>query len=75
MKKKNLIAALLLMTTMYVGLSSNAEETVAEKTEVIATQAVDGVKSGIEQVRDKACQMVDGKLKCAYKKIKRKLKK
>ena len=71
--KIHFLSVLLLTALLHVGVSSNAKETVAEKTETIATQAVDGVKTGIEDVREKVCQLVDGKLKCAYKKIKRKL--
>lgn len=74
MKRKQLTSSFLLMTTIYVGLNSRAEETLTEKTKVVATQAVDGVKAGIEEVRNKACELVNGKLTCAVKKIKRKLK-
>ena len=71
--KFNFISALLFTVILSVGLTCSAEETVAQKTETIANQAVEGVKAGVNEVRDKVCELVDGKLKCAYKKIKRKI--
>ena len=73
MKKINRTA--LIFCFAAYSLTSYAEETIAKKTETVATQAADGVKTGIEDAREKVCQLTNGKLKCAYKRIKNKFKK
>lgn len=52
----------------------HAEETTMEKVETSANHAADSVKETYRDAKDKACEMVNGKLECAGKKIKNKAK-
>lgn len=52
----------------------HAEETTMEKVETGANHAADSVKKTYRDAKDKACEMVNGKLECAGKKIKNKAK-
>lgn len=51
-----------------------AEETTTEKMGTAVNETVDGVKSGARAAKDKACEMINGKLECAGKRIKSKAK-
>lgn len=49
-----------------------AEETVIEKGETAINKGVDNTKKTYRAAKDKACETVNGKLKCVGKKLKHK---
>lgn len=51
-----------------------AEETNIEKAETIKNHAVDNVKEGYRNAKDKGCKMINGKMDCAVKKMNNKIK-
>ena len=56
-----------------LGLSANfalAEETVGEKMKEAGRDTKKSIKKGYRSAKDKACEMVNGKLECAGDKIK-----
>ena len=53
--------------------SAFSEETATEKVEIQAEKATNSVKRGYRRVKDKTCELVDGKMNCVGKKIKHKL--
>ncbi len=57
-----------------LGTSALADETVLEKTQNVGNKAVDSVKETGRDVKDKTCEMVNGKMECLPKKIKNKTK-
>ena len=50
--------------------TASADETVKEKTKEAANDSKRGIKKGTRAVKDKACEMVNGKMECEAKKIK-----
>lgn len=48
---------------------SFAEETVIEKAETVKNKSGDAVKKGYRNVKDKTCEMINGKLDCTMKKV------
>lgn len=62
------------VTIILVGVSdietSYADETVKEKAAEVANDSKRAVKKGARIIKDKTCEMVDGKMKCVGKKIK-----
>ncbi len=70
MKTHVLIMASVLV--MGIGFGAFAEETVTEKVETGANKVSDSVKKGYRTVKDKTCEMVNGKMECAAKKLKHK---
>jgi len=56
------------------GMSVHAEVTATEKIETSADKAGDSVKKAYRKVKDKTCEMVNGKMECVAKKIKHKAK-
>lgn len=66
MKKMNILfLALSLMSS-----NSFADETVEEKAKELGNDTSRGVKKGARSVKDKTCELVDGKMKCATQKVK-----
>lgn len=61
---KKLFLASVVAVTFTAGVSTAVAETVGEK-----------VSDGVETVKDESCKMVNGKMECAAKKMKRKVKK
>ena len=49
-----------------------ADDTVGEKAEEAAKDTGRAVKKGARKVKDKTCEMVNGKMDCAAKKLKHK---
>ncbi len=49
-----------------------AEETTMEKAETGVNQAADSVKDTYREAKEKGCEMVNGKMECAAKKLKHK---
>jgi hypothetical protein len=70
MKNYETFAACLLAATLALGAHALAEETKLEKVEASANKATDSVARTYRSAKDKACEMVNGKLECATKKIK-----
>lgn len=46
-----------------------AEETTMEKGKALANEASDSVKKTYRDVKDKGCEMVNGKMECLAKKV------
>lgn len=69
---KTYLTSLLVATCMVSCSAAFAEETVAEKANTVANKTVDATKEGARDLSDKACEMIDGKMKCLPKKIKHK---
>ncbi len=70
MKKQIVLLASVL--ALGLGFSAHAEETVTEKIETSANKAGDSIKKGYRSAKDKTCEMVNGKMECAGKKMKHK---
>ena len=49
---------------------ASADETLSEKAKEAGNDTRRGVKSGARAVKDKACEMVNGKMECAVQKTK-----
>ena len=47
-----------------------ADETLSEKAKEAGNDTRRGVKSGARAIKDKACEMVNGKMECAVQKTK-----
>lgn len=60
---------LALVSSFGIG-SAYAEETVTEKAGEMAQDAGKNVKKGYRAAKDKACEMVNGKMECAGQKVK-----
>ena len=71
MKQIITTAAIILAATLNFTFA-NAEETTGEKINHSTNQAVDSVKETARDIKDKGCEMVNGKLHCIGKKIKNK---
>lgn len=58
-----------------LGLNINAiaEETTMEKVDTTAQKAGNSVKKVYRSAKDKTCEMIDGKMQCAGKKLKHKV--
>ena len=52
--------------------SATAEETTGEKLKHTANKAEDSVKETYRNAADKTCEMINGKMECLGKKVKRK---
>ena len=63
-----------LLTTLLAGPAftsqAHADETVKEKVSEAAHDTKRGAKKTARKVKDEACEMVDGKMKCVGKKVK-----
>ena len=70
MKKQMLLVAGILSLCLI--FSAQAEETVTEKIETQTNKATDSVKKTYRSAKDKTCEMVNGKMECAVKKLKHK---
>ncbi|MBX9766351.1 MAG: hypothetical protein K2X47_03690 [Bdellovibrionales bacterium] len=65
---KALVGAVLVLLTNF----TYAEETKMEKVETKAHEASDSVKGAYRDAKDKACELINGKMECVGKKIKNK---
>ncbi|MDZ4661691.1 MAG: hypothetical protein SGJ18_08730 [Pseudomonadota bacterium] len=70
MKNTKLLNAFLFAASLSFGVFALAEESTLEKVETGKNKAVSGVKSTYRNVKDKTCEMINGKLECLGKKIK-----
>lgn len=52
-----------------------AETTTTEKVGQTSTAVKDGAKDGVREMKDAACEMINGKMECAGKKLKHKAEK
>lgn len=69
MKKFNIVVlALSLMS-----VSAFADQSVKEKAKEAGNDASRSVKKGTREVKDKACELVNGKMECAAQKVKHSL--
>ena len=68
---------LFVLATMLASISSPllalADETMGEKASEAASDTKKAVRKGTRKVKDKTCEMVDGKMSCAGKKMKHKM--
>lgn len=71
---KSLIKAGLIVISLQIGIMAIAEETTMEKVETKTNEMIDDTKSTYRSAKDKACEMVNGKMECAGKRIKSKVK-
>lgn len=71
--KKYILSALVVAATMSVAAVGFAEESTMEKVGTTGNKTMDSVKKTGRAASDKACEMVDGKMKCAGKKMKHKM--
>lgn len=70
---KNTFKILMIVSTLALGLNiAQAEETTSEKIETTANKTTDAVKEGYRSAKDKGCEMINGKMECAGKKLKHK---
>lgn len=74
MKNKILAAALFGALIGFAPAYSFADNTVGEKAEEAANDTGRAVKKGARAVQDKSCELVNGKMECAGKKLKNKAK-
>ena len=58
--------------SLCLAFTAQAEETVTEKIETQANKTTDAVKKTYRSAKDKTCEMVNGKMECAAKKLKHK---
>lgn len=72
MKSKVLLA--LMVCSFTAAPFAFADETVGEKTHEAVQDAKRGTKKAWRNAKDSACEMVNGKMECAGKKIKNKAK-
>lgn len=72
--KKLLNQLIVTLSLILFSSFAQAEETNMEKVETGANHAADSVKETYRDTKDKACEMVNGKLECAGKKMKNKAK-
>lgn len=66
-KKMLLVASILCLGVVF---NAQAEETVTEKIETQGNKTADAVKKTYRSAKDKTCEMVNGKMECAAKKLK-----
>lgn len=52
------------------GAFASAEETTLEKAETAKNKAVDSVKKTARDIKDKTCEMINGKMECVAKQVK-----
>ena len=64
----------ILATALHVSNAALAEETTTEKMGTAVNETVDETKAGARAAKDKACEMVNGKMECAGKRMKSKAK-
>jgi hypothetical protein len=61
------------LTMLFLGLSGAfafAEETNLEKAETVKNNAVNSIKKTARDVKDKTCEMINGKMECVVKQVK-----
>jgi hypothetical protein len=66
MKKMNI----LFLALSLMSINSFADETVEEKAKELGNDTARSVKKGTRAVKDKTCELIDGKMKCAAQKVK-----
>lgn len=64
------ISTLTLLCLSLFGAIASAEETNLEKAETMKNKAVDSVKKTARDVKDKTCEMINGKMECVAKQVK-----
>lgn len=68
-----LFLAAVLAFSFMAGLSTAAAETVGEKASEVGHDMKKETKKAYRKVKDKTCEMVNGKMECAAKKVKHKV--
>jgi len=74
MKRNTLFSIFVFGSLLNLGMNAASEETKVEKIETQKNKAMDSVKSSYRAAQEKGCEMMNGKLECAGKKIKNKVK-
>lgn len=67
---KKLSTLTLLCLGIFGAFSVQAEETNLEKAENVKNKTVDSVKNTARDIKDKTCEMINGKMECVAKKVK-----
>ncbi len=70
--KKLLLSVCAFSLAVLMQVPTLAEETVVEKTKEVAADTGKAVKKGARAVKDKTCEMINGKMECLAKKVKHK---
>lgn len=65
---RNRMGSFVLMSVL-VSSAALAEETTMEKGKALTNEASDSVKKTYRDVKDKGCEMVNGKMECLAKKV------
>jgi hypothetical protein len=73
MKLKKLTTATLTLLLLAFGSMGFAEETTTEKVEATTNKAMDKVKETYRNSKNEICELINGEMKCAVKKVKNKL--
>ncbi|MBC7742271.1 MAG: hypothetical protein H7061_08740 [Bdellovibrionaceae bacterium] len=73
MSFKKMFLASVIAVTFTAGASVAIAETVGEKVSEAGSDMKKSIKKGARNVKDKTCEMVNGKMECAAKKIGHKL--
>lgn len=72
MKLLSLVRIVLVGVILSFSFFAFAEEAVSEKAQTAGNKTSDSVKKTYRAVKDKGCEMINGKLQCVGKKIKHK---
>lgn len=74
MRFANNFAVAAILVGLGFGYTAHAEETKMERAETAKDKTVDASKATYRDAKGKLCEMVNGKLDCAVKKVQSKLK-
>ncbi|MBC7420061.1 MAG: hypothetical protein H7328_04970 [Bdellovibrio sp.] len=66
---KKLFLASIVAVSFTAGLSTAIAETMGEKASEVGSDIKKSTKKGVRTVKDKTCEMINGKMECAAKKI------
>lgn len=69
-KKFVAMMALVIFGSQMIGTAAFADESVKEKAKETYHDSKRGVKKATREVKDKTCEMINGKMECAAKKVK-----
>lgn len=61
---------ILFLALSLMSINAFADETVEDKAKELGNDTTRSVKKGARAVKDKTCELVDGKMKCAAQKVK-----
>ncbi len=66
---KKMFLASVVAVTFTAGIPTALAETVTEKVAEVGSDIKKSTKKGVRAVKDKTCEMVNGKMECAAKKV------